>query len=262
MKALFAFSALLAAAAAFAQPDAEIQPRPPQEEHAAEQPAPEAIAPAPETIPHEQPAPELQPRPARAQESDQSPDVQPVQIPAAEISDAQQGDAETRHAQPSSAAPAPAEKLTPEEERIKEMLRKNPFAPTGSSGSGGALGEETPQAAAPAGLQLRGISRVDGKWTFFVFDAAVKTAYRIELGKPADERTPYSIDFFDEETNSVSISNTLGSYTLTLKTPDAPSGKAVGAAPFPSAQEGKAKTSANAARAARTANARTTGARR
>ncbi len=187
MKALFALSAMLAAAAAYAQPDADFQQRPPQEEHATEQPAAAEEQPAPEAgaPAAEQAAPEIQRPPARPQESEQSPDVQPVQIPAAELSDSQQGESETRHAQPSSAAaPAPAEKLTPEEERIKEMLRKNPFAPTGSSG--GALGDETPQAAAPAGLQLRGISCVDGKWTFFVYDAAVKTAYRVELGRPAD----------------------------------------------------------------------------
>ncbi len=117
----------------------------------------------------------------------------------------------------------PEEELSKEERIIKEMLSKNPFADSPNSTSSKA--EEQIEVQAPEGLELRGIARVDGEWIFFIHDTPAKLDYKIGLKEPITEKTPYTIDFYDDETNSVSISNNVGTYVITLKTPDAPSGK-------------------------------------
>lgn len=114
------------------------------------------------------------------------------------------------------------ENLTPEEQKIKSLLRKNPFAEPGSVVENGMFGNTQSPATAPDGLELRGITCIDGKWKFYIYDASMKMSYRIGLRQPQNDMSPYTIDFYDEETNSVSISNAFGTYTLTLKTPDAP----------------------------------------
>ncbi len=140
------------------------------------------------------------------------------------------------------------ENLTPEELKIKSLLRKNPFAEPGSVVENGTFGESQSPATAPDGLELRGITCIDGKWKFYVYDASMKMGYRIGLRQPQTDLSPYTIDFYDEETNSVSISNSLGTYTLTLKIPDAPKGKPFGA---PSATPKKAPAKVKVTRARR-----------
>jgi hypothetical protein len=140
------------------------------------------------------------------------------------------------------------ENLTPEEQKIKSLLRKNPFAEPGSVVENGTFGDTTSPATAPDGLELRGITCIDGKWKFYVYDASMKMGYRIGLRQPQTDMSPYTIDFYDEETNSVSISNSLGTYTLTLKIPDAPKGKPLGA---PTATKKKAPAKVKVTRARR-----------
>ena len=48
----------------------------------------------------------------------------------------------------------------------------------------------------------------------------------MRLRQELSEKVPYTVDFYDDETNSVSVSSNLESLTLTLKTPDAPTGPA------------------------------------
>ena len=83
----------------------------------------------------------------------------------------------------------------------------------------------------------------------YIYDASMKMSYRIGLRQPQNDMSPYTIDFYDEETNSISISNSLGTYTLTLKVPDAPTGKAFGApAPAKKKVVSKSASKANAKR--------------
>ena len=134
------------------------------------------------------------------------------------------------------------ENLTPEEQQIKSLLRKNPFAEPGSVVANGLFGNTQSPAAAPDGLELRSITCIDGKWKFYIYDASMKMGYRIGLKQPQNDMSPYTVDFYDEETNSISISNSLGTYTLTLKVPDAPTGKVVGASTPTAKKKVTAKT--------------------
>ncbi len=133
------------------------------------------------------------------------------------------------------------ENISKEEEIIKEMLSKNPFSDSPNSSNG--TTENSTEQQSPEGLELRGISRVDGNWTFFIHDTQAKLDYKIGMKQPITEKIPFTIDFYDDETNSVSISNNISSYILTLKTPDAPSGKAPSAAPLSSATAKKPQSS-------------------
>ncbi len=134
----------------------------------------------------------------------------------------------------------PEENISKEERIIKDMLSKNPFSD--SPNSGNETTENASEQQSPEGLELRGISRVDGNWTFFIHDTQAKLDYKIGMKQPITEKIPFTIDFYDDETNSVSISNNIASYILTLKTPDAPSGKTPSAAPLSSSAAKKTKT--------------------
>ena len=122
------------------------------------------------------------------------------------------------------AKPVVAEKLTPRQERLKNLLQKNPFGTVASSSADARSAQQ--KAEQTNGLELRAIYCVDGKWMFSISDSVTKTSYTIKLREPMSEKIPYMIDFYDDETNTVSISNNLYSFTLTLKTPDAPTGPA------------------------------------
>lgn len=118
-------------------------------------------------------------------------------------------------------------------ETLARLFEKNPF---GSKSADGAKRNAYTQAAGGAqksALELRSIYCVDGRWFFCVFDSAAKLSYTLELRGKITEKVPYCVDFYDDETNSISISGNLESATLTLKTPDAPTGAAPQAAPLP-----------------------------
>lgn len=111
-------------------------------------------------------------------------------------------------------------------EAVEKLLAKNPF---GSKSAAAGAGEKTAGSGADAkraALELRAIYCVDGKWKFDLFDTAAKTSYTVGLRQELSEKVPYTVDFYDDETNSVSVSSNLESLTLTLKTPDAPTGPA------------------------------------
>ncbi|PWM31495.1 MAG: hypothetical protein DBX55_03050 [Verrucomicrobia bacterium] len=118
-------------------------------------------------------------------------------------------------------AAIPAQKSA-REKLIDSLLERNPFFASQSRRAGGVIQE------APAGLELRSVSCVNGKWLFGIADTQQKKNYVIALGRAgAGSGVPYTVDFYDDETNSISISDNMGIYTLTLKEPDAPKGKAV-----------------------------------
>lgn len=110
------------------------------------------------------------------------------------------------------AAESPAQRKF--SERVENLLKNNPFGSSGKKeGISGA--NKTPE-----GLELRSVFRVDGKWFFGVFDSGTKRSYTLPLGKKTDKDAIYEVDFFDDETNSISLTSAIGSYTLTLKEPD------------------------------------------
>lgn len=129
------------------------------------------------------------------------------------------------------ATPPPQEKLTPQQERIRNLLQKNPFGNSANASASTARNAEQ-SAQNQNGLELRSIYCVDGVWTFGISDSVTKTTYAIRLREPMSEKVPYTIDFYDDETNSISISNNIDAFILTLKTPDPPSGPAPKPAPL------------------------------
>ena len=112
--------------------------------------------------------------------------------------------------------------LSPEEALISSLIARNPFGGSGYGSSGGS--SQTTGLEAPKGLEFRSVYCIDRKWSFGIYDGATKKHYTIPLGSHDNEDLPYIIDFYDDETNSISISDKLGTYTLTIKTPDRPTG--------------------------------------
>ena len=179
-----------------------------------------------DTAVHQQTLPVAQEQPQSTENATITAEQQPVENTT---STTEQEPTQSTAEQPQSATQTttpPAENadenLTPEEQKIKSLLKKNPFAEPGSVVENGMFGNTQSPATAPDGLELRSITCVDGKWKFYISDASMKMSYRIGLRQPQNDMSPYTIDFYDEETNSVSISNAFGTYTLTLKIPDAP----------------------------------------
>ncbi len=122
------------------------------------------------------------------------------------------------------AAPLPEKKIEPTyKERIFARLNaRSPFGDVegGVRGvSGGAQGAQSSSAQAPEGMTLTSIYCVDGKWFFVVNDSDSKKTYTMKLGLRGTD-DPFGVEFFDDETNSVSVSSDLGTYTLTLKERD------------------------------------------
>ena len=94
-------------------------------------------------------------------------------------------------------------------------MGRNPFGNAPASKS-------AKDAKSGANLQLTSICCIDGRWNFVVTDADSKISYALPLKGRITEELPYRVDFFDEETMSVSVSNSVAEYVLTLKPPDEP----------------------------------------
>ncbi len=103
-------------------------------------------------------------------------------------------------------------------QELQNLFKRNPFGASIGYGRG-ADGRES---HAPKNLNLHSIYSVDGKWYFDIRDASLKKSYTVTLGGKTDASTPYAVDFYDEETNSVSVTSDLSSFVMTLKTPDPP----------------------------------------
>ena len=129
---------------------------------------------------------------------------------------AQEGaQAQEKPAQPTQAAPEGAAQGE-DAELLQKLYERNPFGSANAAASAQAQAET----AAPRGLELRSIYCVDGVWRFSIYDDAQKKSYTLELGGKYSEQTPYAVDFFDDETNSISVATPIGAYTLTLKERD------------------------------------------
>ena len=58
---------------------------------------------------------------------------------------------------------------------------------------------------------------INDKWFFSVYDTREKKYYTLELRGKTSEKVPYSVEFFDDETNSISITSALSTQVLKLK---------------------------------------------
>ncbi len=112
---------------------------------------------------------------------------------------------------------------TPQQKNLQQLYERNPFG--ASTNSEQTLNNDTPTPT--HGIELRSIYCVNNKWYFSIYDSAQEKSYTLTLGVPYSETIPYAVDFFDEETNSVSISSLMGSYTISLKERDELTGKPV-----------------------------------
>ena len=128
--------------------------------------------------------------------------------------------------------------LTPQQKNLQNLYEKNPFGVSTNTASI----QQIDNVASPQGPELRSIYCVNNKWHFSIHDSAQEKSYTIRLGEPYSEAVPYAIDFFDEETNSVSLTSPIGSYTLVLKERDELTGKPVVGT---SAKSKKSKTNAS-----------------
>ena len=102
-------------------------------------------------------------------------------------------------------------------ENLQRLYEKNPF---GKSTTNSSVANASETAQAPNGLQLRSIYCVDGLWRFGIYDDAQKRSYTLKLGDKYSEEIPYAVEFFDDETNTISLATPIGSYELTLKERD------------------------------------------
>ncbi len=109
-----------------------------------------------------------------------------------------------------------------ESQTLKDLFARNPFGKTKVEANINKV--ETAEVQAPKGLELRSIYCVSKKWYFSIFDSSLKKTYTVKLGDKTSPDQPYAVDFYDEETNSISVSSNLSAFVLTLKTPDAPTG--------------------------------------
>lgn len=125
--------------------------------------------------------------------------------------EARRGGSPDGNARPANAAQAELPNL----EGAETLLGRNPFGNTPAT-------KTAKDAKNGASLQLTSVCCIDGKWNFVVTDAASKASYALSLKGRITEELPYRVDFFDEETMSVSVSNSVAEYVLTLKTPDEP----------------------------------------
>ena len=137
-----------------------------------------------------------------------------------------------------SAPQTPEQPQSPDDEMLQKLYARNPFGDP----SAALNAQAQPTAAAPNGLELRSIYCVDKKWHFGIYDSAQKKSYTLKLGGTYSEQTPYAVEFFDDETNSISISTPIGSYTLTLKERDQLTAAAVSTTGAGAANGAKQKT--------------------
>lgn len=152
--------------------------------------------------------------------------------PAAANSTAEVTDANNAETQEPAQTPAPTLQatpktapLTPRDKLMETLFARNPFFADQSTAITNTIGS---QQEPPKGLELRSISCVNGKWFFGLTDTTLQKQYIVPLDrKMRTPGLPYSVDFYDDETNTISISDDLSFYTLTLKEPEKPTGKAV-----------------------------------
>ena len=143
--------------------------------------------------------------------SDQNSDVQPQ-----EPQDNQKADEQPQEEAPKLKIKPPSEFS----EKVEAMLQRNPFGQS-SFVSAMSVAEEN-----NGGFQLRSVYCVDKKWYFGIYEISAKKFYTLKMGERHSEDVPYIVDFYDDETQSVSFSTPLGTYTLTLKERDPLTGRA------------------------------------
>lgn len=148
---------------------------------------------------------------------------------------ARRGGSPDGNARPANATQAELPNL----EGAETLLGRNPFGDAPATKTA----KDTKNGAS---LQLTSVCCIDGKWNFVVTDAGSKASYALPLKGRITEELPYRVDFFDEETMSVSVSNSVAEYVLTLKTPDEPA-----AAPAAQAAPQAAKNAQQQQQAAR-----------
>lgn len=110
-------------------------------------------------------------------------------------------------------------------EAVEKLLAKNPFGSKSAAAQAGARAATARTQNAPRS-NCGQSTALTASGKFDLFDTAAKTSYTVGLRQELSEKVPYTVDFYDDETNSVSVSSNLESLTLTLKTPDAPTGPA------------------------------------
>lgn len=115
---------------------------------------------------------------------------------------------------------APAEVL----DETQSLVSRNPFGNAPSSKSAESEQEQNL-------FELTSVYFIDDKWNFVVVDTANKISYALVLKGQISDEIPLQVNFFDEESMSISLSNAVAEYVLTLKTPEAPTQTEVAAAP-------------------------------
>ncbi len=160
---------------------------------------------------------------AAAQNTENRPPEPPVPPHEADAKKAEdksdQADGAETTAAEAAQTPPPPQK-TRRELLVDSLLERNPFFASQSRRPGAVQ-------QAPQGLELRSISCINGKWFFGIADTAQNKRYVVPLGRQGAIGVPYIIDFYDDETNSISISDSVGCYTLTLKESENPTGRPV-----------------------------------
>ncbi len=117
--------------------------------------------------------------------------------------------------------------LSPAEKNLQLLYKKNPFGESTATATEQQQQGASTTMVSPQGLELRSIYKVNNTWFFSVRDTTQDKSYTLKLGEAYTDSIPFAVEFFDDETNSVSITSPLGSYTLTLKERDELTGKPV-----------------------------------
>ncbi len=99
-----------------------------------------------------------------------------------------------------------------ESDIIKKLFDNNPFGTPPVAVSSKKEDEKKANS-----LELSAIYCVNNKWFFSVYDTREKKYYTLELRGKTSEKVPYSVEFFDDETNSISITSALSTQVLKLK---------------------------------------------
>ena len=99
-----------------------------------------------------------------------------------------------------------------ESDIIKKLFDNNPFGTPPVAVSSKKEDEKKANS-----LELSAIYCINDKWFFSVYDTREKKYYTLELRGKTSEKVPYSVEFFDDETNSISITSALSTQVLKLK---------------------------------------------
>ena len=131
------------------------------------------------------------------------------------------GQSSNQNAQQQNSAPSAVKSVSDATDDVqRSLLTRNPFGNSPSSKSSKNAQEQN-------SLELTSICLIDGKWNFVVVDTINKISYALVLKGKISQEVPLRVDFFDEETMSISLSNSVTEYVLTLKKPDEPAQAAV-----------------------------------